>query len=340
MIKINKIIFLLIPLSLLSCTKKEEPILRVSVSKTINVVNAGTLRSQLTSDELKTVTKLTVTGNIYYSDFQVLRDNMPILDTLDISNVSIVAFSGYPANRIPESALINKMTLKYINLPNSINSIGKNAFTNCSELTYIIVPDNVDSIADYAFSDCKLVSISLGKSLKFLGENVFYCSNKTIKYILVHSQNQSFSVSENVLFNKSKTSIVKFPCGSELINYTIPNTTTSIGDWSFSYCEKITSITLPNNLKTIGFCSFVNCIGLSKITIPSSVTSIRSYAFSWCSGLTSIYSLSAIPVDLSSMNPVFDGINKTTCTLYVPIGSKSKYQVAAQWKDFVNIVEF
>ena len=38
-------------------------------------------------------------------------------------------------------------------------------------------------------------------------------------------------------------------------------------------------------------------------------------------------------------NGVFDGVNKNTCVLYVPSGSKSAYQVADQWKDFINIVD-
>ena len=41
---------------------------------------------------------------------------------------------------------------------------------------------------------------------------------------------------------------------------------------------------------------------------------------------------------MSSNN--FYGINKTSCILYVPTGSKALYQAANQWKDFVNIVEF
>jgi hypothetical protein len=54
--------------------------------------------------------------------------------------------------------------------------------------------------------------------------------------------------------------------------------------------------------------------------------------------LTSIYAYPTTPVDLSSSSSVFEYV-KTSCTLYVPKGSKAAYQVAAQWKDFTNIVE-
>ena len=35
----------------------------------------------------------------------------------------------------------------------------------------------------------------------------------------------------------------------------------------------------------------------------------------------------------------FFKIDEKSCKLYVPIGSKSHYQAASQWKDFENIVE-
>lgn len=37
---------------------------------------------------------------------------------------------------------------------------------------------------------------------------------------------------------------------------------------------------------------------------------------------------------------VFDKVDKSTCTLFVPTGTKSQYQAATGWKDFINIVEF
>jgi hypothetical protein len=57
-----------------------------------------------------------------------------------------------------------------------------------------------------------------------------------------------------------------------------------------------------------------------------------------CYGLSSIYAYSASPINLEKKF-VFTNVNKTTCTLYVPYGSKGLYQMAEEWKDFKNIVE-
>jgi len=50
--------------------------------------------------------------------------------------------------------------------------------------------------------------------------------------------------------------------------------------------------------------------------------------------LTSVIAYPATPVNILY---VFNGVNKTTCILYVPSSIVSLYQSANQWKDFTNI---
>lgn len=63
---------------------------------------------------------------------------------------------------------------------------------------------------------------------------------------------------------------------------------TSIGNYAFEWCTRLTSITIPNSVTSIGSSAFQMCEGLTSIDIPDSVTSIGWYAFRWCTGLTSI----------------------------------------------------
>jgi hypothetical protein len=46
-----------------------------------------------------------------------------------------------------------------------------------------------------------------------------------------------------------------------------------------------------------------------------------------------------VPVNLSNSMEVFNSVNKSTCSLYVPAGSLAAYQAANQWKDFTHIIE-
>jgi hypothetical protein len=78
---------------------------------------------------------------------------------------------------------------------------------------------------------------------------------------------------------------------------------------------------------------------LTLVTIPNSITSIGDFAFAKCSGLNTIYAYPTTQVDLNSSFNVFNGVNTTACTLYVPSGSLSAYQAANKWSAFTHIVE-
>ena len=85
--------------------------------------------------------------------------------------------------------------------------------------------------------------------------------------------------------------------------------------------------------------AFENCTSLSSIFISGSVEEIGYRAFSECTGLNSIYLESKKIIVLKEKSQVFHKVDKTTCILYVAIGTKVEYQQSPQWKEFQNIVE-
>ncbi len=74
----------------------------------------------------------------------------------------------------------------------------------------------------------------------------------------------------------------------ESVTDTSTNTTytvTSIGEYSFYYCNNLDSISIPNTVTSIGQYSFYSCKNLNSVSIPNSVTYIGSAAFWYAQSL-------------------------------------------------------
>ena len=63
---------------------------------------------------------------------------------------------------------------------------------------------------------------------------------------------------------------------------------TSIGDFAFYNCSRLTGVTIPESVISINGRAFYGCSGLTDISIPPRVTRISDEAFRACSGLTDI----------------------------------------------------
>ncbi|MDR1562755.1 MAG: leucine-rich repeat protein, partial [Dysgonamonadaceae bacterium] len=75
---------------------------------------------------------------------------------------------------------------------------------------------------------------------------------------------------------------------------------------------------------------------LTEITVPESVTSIGNNVFNGCTGLTSFTNLN--PTPQSIISNVFQNIDLTKVTLYVPAESMEAYKAAEVWTNFGNIL--
>lgn len=113
---------------------------------------------------------------------------------------------------------------------------------------------------------------------------------------------------------------------TRLTSITIPNSVISIGTGAFLDCMNLQKITMPDDsnskLQSIGASAFCNCYSLKSITIPSSVQSIGNHAFYLSAGSLKVY----WPTVLSDYITVDDDLGRSYVTYYYP-GYKSAWDV-------------
>ena len=294
-------------------------------------ITAGGLSAALTTAEKNSATGLAISGIMDARDFKSLRDEMPLLSYLDLSAVSVEAYSGsegtydnttsitYPANTIPQMAFFDAKTKTAKNnlttfiFPASVTTIDTYAFCG-SGLTSINIPSSVSTIGYAAFQKCtSLNTFALPKTVAYIGNSAFSFNN--LNSFSIASDNSNYSVIDDVLYNKAGTHLVAFP-NAKTMNFDI-----------------------PLGVVVVDTAAFEGATNLNSVTIPASVTNIEGFAFYNCSNLYNIHVSASTPIDLAASDNVFWLVDKNNSALYVPAGSKDLYQAAVQWKAFANIIE-
>ncbi len=117
----------------------------------------------------------------------------------------------------------------------------------------------------------------------------------------------------------------------------MPSSVTSIASSAFERCTGLTSLYIGSGVTTINYEAFKNCSNLTTLTLPANVRTISDEVFAGCSSLKVINAERSTAPTISSST--FNGVDKSTCIVFVPEGSASSYANATNWKTFSNIVE-
>jgi hypothetical protein len=236
--------------------------------------------------------------------------------------------------------------LETVSIPSGVAQIGFWAFADCTGISYITIPGNVTDIGSCAFEDCTgLSSVTIEDGVKIIESTAFYgCTALDeielpasishldtmalagIETVSVDSDNEKYSSSDGVLFNKDMTTLIQYKSGSTLTSYYIPDTVTDIANAAFENSKNLKSVTISDSVATISDYAFYGCTGLESITIPASVKTVGQAAFAGCTKLTGI-SVDDGSQDFSSNDGVLFNKNKTTLLQYPAGMGNSDYKV-------------
>lgn len=263
----------------------------------------------------------------------------------DCSSLTATTFHDATNNHtltLGDYAFRNCATLPEVTFPRQLLSVGNYTYAQCPLLKTLTFPAMLESIGNYAFAECtgltQLTFKDSGKSVK-LGygarsnsgtsylDNIPLFGNTNLTYLYI-GRNINYTAGEKYgyspFYNQSFLTDVRFSqsgtvsyCKDYLLykvnnckTLTLPESLTSIGNWTFRGMAALESIVIPNAVTKMGTYAFADdtslksaklstscpwlkeglfseCNALQSITIPSAVTKMDGYMFTNCKALTS-----------------------------------------------------
>ena len=254
----------------------------------VNVATAGTL-GQTIKDAGKNpdrIRNLKVTGQINADDFYFMRDNMAILEAVNLKEVKT------DGDIIPAYAFNGKTTLTYVSFPEKVTSIGNKAFSETSLSGALIVPDDVTAIGSYAFFQTNITSVSFGNKLVTIADFAFSgCSSLSCELHFPESLckigNAAFvscSLTGRLVLTDNLESIegnAFYRAGKFTGDLKIPEKIKTLDSYTFCSSSFTGSLDL-GNVQKIGAGCFDGCLFRGELTIPEGVIKIEGGAFSCC----------------------------------------------------------
>ncbi len=284
----------------------------------------------------------TVSGTAILTKAATTTPDVIIPDTIKQKTDDI----SYKVKTISESAFKNNTKLVNLTIPEYVDSVGQNAFNGCNNIVYIIsrikkpsaINDNVFSITT------PTLYVPVGSKAAY--KNTAGWKNFTTIYegerkVYTHEDlGMSF-----ICATGDKTAILT-KITTTRQNVIVPDSFLVEADASYykvvaidkSVCNNnasMESLKIPENVKTIGANAFSNCSKLYMVWLPSTLQDIGERAFENCRAISHL----CIKVEsVFQINPnVFSDYSKPT--LYVPTGTKAKYNATGGWEKFTNVVE-
>lgn len=254
----------------------------------VNVETPGTLGEIIKADKKNpdNIRNLKIIGQIEASDFYFMRDNMAILEAVNMKEAKV------QDDIIPNNAFKDKKKLSKYSFPGKIVSIGKYAFYNTGLDGTLILPDDVETIGDRSFSSTNIVNVSFGNKLEEIGQNAFeYCSYlscelqfpRTLKSIgdrafIMCSLTGKLILPENLEYIGECSFYSAGNFNGDLI---IPEKIKMLGESTFSFSTFTGSLKL-NNVQEISESCFYRCGFSGELFIPEGVLTIPRDCFSSC----------------------------------------------------------
>ena len=251
------------------------------------------------------------------------KDCVALEDITYPGQLSVLGNSAYQGCENLKSVIFNKNEQYQPAL-----TIGDYTFAQCSLINALSFPGRLKSIGDYTFSDCTYLTnltfedsneaVTLGSGATgetdrrymlplfgnsnltslYMGRNIDYSELADCSYSPFYNQqfltDVRFSQAGTVTYCKDYLLYKVNNCESLIL----PESLTTIGNWTFRGMSKLGGIVIPNAVTTIGTYAFADDIALESAKLSTSCPWLKEGLFSECGKLQAI----TIPMVVNKMD--------------------------------------
>ena len=225
-----------------------------------------------------------------------------------------------------EASVFAEMDVESVVFPNGFKTVPEKMFNHCTSLKTLDLGE-VETIGASAFNGCPLRTVTIPKSVSYVGEYAFggyidpdsqygdilplddaYIYGADIELaagaigasrITIGNTVRRISCNYGLGAQLSNVTEINFESGSvcEYFNIAgnsnikrieLPSSLVEIGDKAFVECENLESIQIPAKVKSIGKSAFAYCEDLESVTLSNGLEIIGDQAFYKCTSLESI----------------------------------------------------
>lgn len=156
-------------------------------------------------------------------------------------------------------------------------------------ITSVVVEEGITKIPDTAFAYAEnLVTVSVPSTVTYIDTLAFW-SNYSLESINVAEENTTYKDIDGVLFTEDEKTLVAYPANKSGTEYTIPANVTTIEESAFSFNISLESLTIPDTVTTLGEYTFESS-ELDTIIVGNGITEIPRGCFARSSVKTVVIS--------------------------------------------------
>ncbi|MGM9900324.1 MAG: leucine-rich repeat protein [Bacilli bacterium] len=258
-----------------------------------------------------TITEIGESAFAYCENLKSINipDTVTKIGNKAFNNCTNLVFNNINGLKYIDNWLIDATTaiMRNDELLDSTIGICPYAFYQNQNLDKVIIPSKVKAIFEGTFEESSIKELVIGDQLESID---IYAFKNTINLesVDVSVNNNYFSSSNGVLYNKEQTKLILYPSSKENTEYSILPTTIIIGkrscmnnpylkhltfsnkievieEYAFYNCSNLESVNFNDQLKVISQNAFRLCGSLTDIIIPSSVEKIETNAFAFCNNV-------------------------------------------------------